>query len=167
MIAQSVRHAARALGDIQQVLHGTGRGEWRGQAAEKFRDQFDNDFRPKIDKAEDSFGRSASALEDWADYMIPKQRRARDLESQAEAAKKRAEDARSAADGLPGKPPPWDQPKDKEEEKQREQLEERRGKAEQAAVDAEEALEEILRAARRLAESYREKGEEIELHPVS
>ncbi|MGW0732746.1 putative T7SS-secreted protein [Streptomyces sp. NPDC002851] len=158
-IADSVRRAAKALGDIQQVLRGTGRGEWRGKAADKFREQFDDDFRPKIDKAEDSFSRSASALEDWASYMKPKQKRAHELEELAQAAKKRAEEAKGALSALGDTPS--GEPKGAAEEKERKRLEERRGDAKKAAGDTEEALEDIRRQARDLADTYRERGEEI------
>ncbi|MEV7842327.1 hypothetical protein AB0O77_34790, partial [Streptomyces albidoflavus] len=47
-VAKIVRKTARALSDIAHVLNGTGRGEWRGKAAEAFREQFDEDFRPKV-----------------------------------------------------------------------------------------------------------------------
>ncbi|WP_445526084.1 putative T7SS-secreted protein [Streptomyces cyslabdanicus] len=82
-VAKTVRRTAKALDEICQVLHGTGAGDWEGEAAEEFRKKFDDEFRPRMDDARDSFQDSATALEDWAAYMERKQTAAKKLEAQA------------------------------------------------------------------------------------
>ncbi|MFF4822826.1 WXG100 family type VII secretion target [Streptomyces sp. NPDC001312] len=82
-VAKTVRRTAKALDEICQVLHGTGAGDWKGEAAEAFRKKFDDEFRPRMDDARDSFQDSATALEDWAAYMERKQKAAVKLEAQA------------------------------------------------------------------------------------
>lgn len=160
-VAGVVRRAARSLDEISQVLNGRGDGEWRGKAAEEFRRQFNDDFRPKIDKARDSFDRSATALEDWAAYMPPKQLQARALEDEAGAAKARAETARTHLSGLPPEPKWHDVPKNDREEREAKQEAKERSRAETAASNADSALEEIRDRAARLADRYRAEGEAI------
>ncbi|WRZ90051.1 WXG100 family type VII secretion target [Streptomyces sp. NBC_01007] len=82
-VAKTVRRTAKALDEICQVLHGTGAGDWEGKAAEAFREKFDDEFRPRMDDARDSFKDAATALEDWAAYMERKQKDAATLEAQA------------------------------------------------------------------------------------
>ncbi|MEV7884327.1 putative T7SS-secreted protein [Streptomyces sp. NPDC002817] len=82
-VARTVRRTAKALVEICQVLHGTGAGDWKGQAAEAFREKFDDEFRPRMDDARDSFRDAATALEDWAAYMERKQAAAVRLEARA------------------------------------------------------------------------------------
>ncbi|MFW6725193.1 hypothetical protein ACHZ98_34690 [Streptomyces sp. MAR4 CNY-716] len=160
-VAGVVRRAARSLDEISQVLNGRGGGEWRGKAAEEFRRQFNDDFRPKIDKARESFDRSATALEDWAAYVPPKQLQARALEDEAGVAKARAETARTHLSGLPPEPKWHDVPKNDREEREAKQEAKERSRAETAASNADSALEEIRDRAARLADRYRAEGEAI------
>ncbi|WP_425336650.1 putative T7SS-secreted protein [Streptomyces profundus] len=89
-IAQDVRQTATTLSDIVFLLSGTaGPGQWRGRSAEAFRESFDDDFRPKVEAARDSFAVAASALEDWSRYMPGAQNRARNLEIEAREAANR------------------------------------------------------------------------------
>ncbi|WP_259332853.1 hypothetical protein [Streptomyces anthocyanicus] len=46
-VAKTVRRTAKALVEISEVLHGTGVGDWKGKAAEVFREKFDDEFRPR------------------------------------------------------------------------------------------------------------------------
>lgn len=160
-VAGVVRRAARSLDEISQVLNGRGDGEWRGKAAEEFRRQFNDDFRPKIDKARDSFARSAAALEEWAAYMPPKQLQARALEDEAGAAKSRAETARTHLSGLPPEPKWHDVPKNDREEREAKREANERSRAETAVSNAESTLEEIRDRAATLADRYRAEGEAI------
>lgn len=160
-VAGVVRRAARSLDEISQVLNGRGDGEWRGKAAEEFRRQFNDDFRPKIDKARDSFARSATALEDWAAYMPPKQLQARALEDEAGAAKSRAEKAKTHLAGLPPEPEWHDVPTTDQEKREAKEEARDRSRAETAASSADSALEEIRDRAARLADRYRAEGEAI------
>lgn len=99
-VAKTVRRTAKALVEICHVLHGTGVGDWEGKAAKAFRETFDDEFRPRMDDARDSFRGAASALEDWADYMERKQRAAVKLEAEAAVVAKSLKDAYDKADKL-------------------------------------------------------------------
>ncbi|MFW6691808.1 putative T7SS-secreted protein [Streptomyces sp. MAR4 CNX-425] len=160
-VAGVVRRAARSLDEISQVLNGRGDGEWRGKAAEEFRRQFNDDFRPKIDKARESFTQSAKALEEWAAYMPPEQDKAREYEEQAHAARERAEEAKNNLAGLPPEPSWFALPKNDREEREAKEQEKVRSEAENAVGNADRALEAIRDDAKRLADRYRTQGEDI------
>ncbi|WP_436737391.1 WXG100 family type VII secretion target [Streptomyces sp. BBFR102] len=68
-VARTVRRTAKALNEICQVLDGTGVGAWEGKTAEAFREKFDDEFRPRMDEARDSFGSAATALKKHADWI--------------------------------------------------------------------------------------------------
>ncbi|MFE0175973.1 putative T7SS-secreted protein [Streptomyces sp. NPDC059002] len=99
-IAKKVRGTAKALVEICHVLHGTGVADWKGKAAEGFREKFDDEFRPKMDDARDSFRGAASALEDWAEYMERKQKDAKALETRAAEVAERLSKAYEKVDKL-------------------------------------------------------------------
>jgi hypothetical protein len=96
-VANSIRHAADALGEIRRVLRGADKGEWRGRTAIAFRELLDEDFRPKIEDAYDSFDSAKKVIRGWADYMWDHQKTARDLEKEAAEAKSAAAKAKSEA----------------------------------------------------------------------
>jgi hypothetical protein len=89
-VAGSIRHTADALGEIRRVLRGAADGDWRGKAAIAFRELLDDDFRPKIEEAYDSFDEAKRAIQGWSDYMEEKQKKARSLEREAADAKAEA-----------------------------------------------------------------------------
>ncbi|WP_328342171.1 WXG100 family type VII secretion target [Streptomyces violaceus] len=151
-VAKSVRRTAKALDEICQVLHGTGVGDWKGKAAEAFREKFDDEFRPRMDDARDSFSKAATALEDWADYMERKQRDARRLETQAAEADDALSKAHSKADKLKGAD---GDTKDAQDHKDKVQ------DANRAVNSKELELEEFRRKGRSMAGAYREYGKEI------
>ncbi|WP_062204483.1 hypothetical protein [Streptomyces sp. NBRC 109706] len=88
-VAQQVRQTTTALGDVVSLLRGTGDNEWRGCSAEAWREQWDDDFRPKIEAAHESFRIAAIALEEWANHMPRAQQEALQLEEEAHAAQAR------------------------------------------------------------------------------
>ncbi|MEU3441603.1 WXG100 family type VII secretion target [Streptomyces griseoincarnatus] len=150
-VAKTVRRTANALVEICQVLHGTGVGDWEGKAAKAFREKFDDEFRPRMDEARDSFGAAATALEDWASYMERKQAAAVRLEARAAGVDEQLRKAREKSDKLKAD----DDTEDADEH-------EGKLKAASRAVSAkEEELEELRRQGRRLARGYREYGRDI------
>lgn len=154
-VAEKVGTTAKALSEICQVLHGTGVGDWKGKAAEGFREKFDDEFRPKMDDARDSFRAAASALTDWAAYMQRKQKAAVRLEAEAAAVKKALKDAHDEADALKGADEEKEGKKDSKghEEKVREA---------KGAVDTQDLeLEELRRKGRRMKKNYQTYGKEI------
>ncbi|GAA2106604.1 WXG100 family type VII secretion target [Streptomyces synnematoformans] len=164
-VAGVVRRTARALSEICHVLHGTGPGDWKGKAAEAFREKFEDDFRPKMDQARDSFGMAATALEGWAQYMRTQQATARRLEREAEEAERELSKAVGRLDAATGdddKPPAESSP-----ERYRQASAPRSGgvreeeqcrQAQDAVDTASVRLEDVRRRARALAEDYRAEG---------
>ncbi|WP_405735856.1 WXG100 family type VII secretion target [Streptomyces sp. NBC_00028] len=146
-VAKTVRRTAKALAEISQVLHGTGAGDWKGQAAEAFREKFDDEFRPRVDDARDSFAGAATALEDWAAHMAHQQTAARRLEARAAEAAGRVDSAHAKAKQLKGV---------------------KGGADDQQAHDADQAvharqaeLDDLRRQAHRMSEHYHAYGKDI------
>ncbi|WBB57807.1 hypothetical protein O7599_19190 [Streptomyces sp. WMMC500] len=166
-VAGTVRGTARALGEVQQVLHGTGVGDWKGKAAEAFRDTFDGDFRPKIDEACESFRQAADALSHWADFMLRGQYDARVLEGRAAEAQSAVEQANRRLGALDDANRGGDERSrlDAAEQERSEQEQERAERelrtARGAVSSAEAELETIRSRARGLRDSYREEGKSV------
>ncbi|MFC8085197.1 putative T7SS-secreted protein [Streptomyces sp. NPDC057340] len=151
-VAKTVRRTAKALVEISEVLHGTGVGDWKGKAAEVFREKFDDEFRPRMDDARDSFCDAATVLEDWAAYMETKQAEAARLEDQAAKVNEQLGKAHSIADKL----------KDADNDKKTTQDHKDAIQGADRAVNAKEhELEKLRRRGRRLAGNYQEYGKEI------
>jgi hypothetical protein len=151
-VAKTVRRTAKALVEICQVLHGTGAGDWEGKAAEAFREKFDDEFRPRMDDARDSFSDAATALEDWAEYMARKQAAAVKLEAEAAEVNERLGKSYEKVGKLN------DADDDKKEDK------EHKDKVQEAnrAVNSQELeLEELRRKGRTIKKNYQEYGKEI------
>lgn len=169
-VAKVVRRTARALSEICHVLHGTGPGDWKGKAAEAFREKFEDDFRPKMDEARDSFGMAATALEGWAEYMRTQQDVARHLEREAEDAERELskalrrldvatdDDAEPPAEGSPDR---YRQAGTARGESDRAREEEQRHEAQGAVDNASLRLEDVRRRARSLAGDYRAEGQMV------
>ncbi|MET7357664.1 WXG100 family type VII secretion target [Streptomyces sp. NPDC005562] len=155
-VAKKVGKTAKALVEICQVLHGTGVGDWKGKAAEGFREKFDDEFRPKMDEARDSFRDAASALTDWADYMERKQKAAVKLEAEAALVNEALKDAYDKVDKLK-------EADDKKDDKKRDSKDhEEKVKDANRAVNTQDLeLEELRRKGRRMKKNYQEYGKEI------
>lgn len=158
-VADYVRDAVDALEEIRSVLHGADDGEWRGKAAIAFRDLLDDDLRPKIDEAYESFGGASRVISNWKNYIDTSQAATRRLEQRAEAAAERLASAESTLSSLPDAPdsdtPP---PGNDEERQQREDDANDRDAANQKASAAQGDLDDIRDEARRLGDDYREEG---------
>lgn len=151
-VAKTVRRTAKALVEICHVLHGTGVGDWEGKAAKAFRETFDDEFRPRMDDARDSFRGAASALEDWADYMERKQRAAVKLEAEAAVVAKSLKDAYDKADKL----------NDADDKKKDTKDHEGKVKEANRAVNTQDLeLEELRSKGRRMKKAYNTYGGEI------
>ncbi|GHI92008.1 putative T7SS-secreted protein [Streptomyces olivaceus] len=159
-VAEIVVRTGKTLGDIAQVLNGTGRGEWKGKAAEAFREQFQDDFRPKVNDARDSFTDAGRDLDDWVRYMREHQAYAEKLESEAQDAKDKAAGIQRELDGMPPRPGFAERLGDQthEEKAKRERQEEKRSGKEKSLHAANADLEEIRGRAERLRERYIEEG---------
>ncbi|MDT0343220.1 WXG100 family type VII secretion target [Streptomyces litchfieldiae] len=152
-VAQDMRQTATTLGDIVYMLNSSaGTSEWRGRAADAFRESFDDDFRPKVEKARDSFSRAAGALEDWADHMLEAQQDARNLEAEAQEAQRALAALPELIPVNPFAPP--DEEPDEAAQAERAQLERDHEQAQQH-------LDDIRSRASTLAIDYTEYGETI------
>ncbi|WP_250301308.1 hypothetical protein [Streptomyces sp. A 4/2] len=160
-ITAIVTRTAKALDGISNVLHGTGDGDWQGKHAEAFREQFDDNFRPKIDTAKKSFRKAAAALRDWSESMPEWQSKAAGLESRAQDARDKHEVMRHRLAELPPKHASFDLPKDDAEALKRERVETDRSSAELASSTAEAELEVIRAQARKLASDYILEGQSV------
>lgn len=90
-VVHTLKMTTDALGEVTRVLRGAGKGAWRGKTADAFRELLSDDFRPKVEKAFSSFDEARGALNDWAESMLSHQERAKRLEDDAAAAKKKAD----------------------------------------------------------------------------
>ncbi|MGW9327588.1 hypothetical protein [Streptomyces koyangensis] len=160
-ITAIVTRTAKALEDISDVLHGTKDGDWVGKHANAFREQFDDNFRPKVDAAKNSFRKAATALRDWSKAMPEWQHKALILESKAQAALDTHEAMKEKLGDLPDRASPYDIPKNDAEARKREQVETERSSTELAARSAEADLEKIRAHARKLASDYAIEGQSV------
>ncbi|WP_411098098.1 putative T7SS-secreted protein [Streptomyces sp. x-45] len=151
-VAKTVRRTAKALVEISDVLHGTGVGDWKGKAAEAFREKFDDEFRPRMDDARDSFSAAATALEDWAAYMEDKQGDAVRLEAQAAEVDEQLGKAHTKAEKLKNADG---------EKKDTEDHEDKVQDADRAVSAKMLELEDLRRRGCRMAADYREYGKGI------
>ncbi|MFB7654900.1 MULTISPECIES: putative T7SS-secreted protein [unclassified Streptomyces] len=160
-VANIVQRTAKSLDEISDALHGTDDADWKGRHADAFREQFDDDFRPKVDKAKRSFGKAASALTTWADEMPAWQRKAEVLEKQAQDVKDALRAAKGKLSDLPPKPVLDLPPKDDADARQQEKTEKDRAAARLAASTAESDLDRIRAQARKLATDYDLEGRSV------
>ncbi|MEU6678218.1 putative T7SS-secreted protein [Streptomyces sp. NPDC046925] len=137
-VADALRETTGALGEIKRVLRASDDGAWRGKAAVAFRELLDDDFRPKIDEAFDSFDSAKNVARSWADYMRDKQKVARRLEREAAD----AEVQRAATEGDKGEP---------------ESISKRGSR--DATPDGPDPVEEVRKRARTLRSIYEAEGE--------
>lgn len=156
-VGDQIKDTAEALGEIRRVLNGAANGEWRGKAAIAFRELLDDDYRPKIEEAYDSFDQARSVIHGWSDYMRTQQKAARDLEEEAAEAEKKAEAAAEQAE------------KDKSS-KGKDQGKDSQGKDTSGSESGSESgsdtgsgtdpVEEVRKRARTLRDSYEHEGRE-------
>lgn len=157
-LARTLSNGATTLQQIDDVLQGTGRGAWRGEAAEAFRDLMADDLRPKIRAARNAFSDAQRTIANWAEDLAEFQSRARDLERRAQSALDQVGAAERTVDGLPRPPltPPFTL--DEDERRERERARETRDAAEDALDAARELLASIRRLAEALWEEYYERA---------
>ncbi|MEU4997435.1 putative T7SS-secreted protein [Streptomyces sp. NPDC021622] len=160
-VAKKVGKTAKALTEICHVLHGTGVGDWKGKAAEGFREKFDDEFRPKMDEARDSFREASSALTDWADYMERKQKAAVDLEADAAEVSKRLSDAYEKVGKLNRADEAKKVGKGGKDSRAAEEHEEKLREVNRTVNSTDIELEELRRKGRRMKKNYQSYGKEI------
>ncbi|MPZ94756.1 MAG: hypothetical protein GEU96_07515 [Propionibacteriales bacterium] len=100
VMASRLRAATEALGNINDVLSGTGNQEWEGKTAVAFRGLVKEDLQPRIQEAYESFGTASRALDRWLRDLDGFQSRADALEREAEAARADVAAAQSTVDGM-------------------------------------------------------------------
>lgn len=108
--ARSTSSALKAMNEVANVLRGADEGEWRGEAAVRFRDMMDEDLRPKVDDAVRAFDLAYQALTSWSSTVDLNQASARYYERMAAAAQERHDQAVADLAGVPDAPGPHDPP---------------------------------------------------------
>ncbi|MFC1420204.1 hypothetical protein [Streptacidiphilus cavernicola] len=99
-LATAQQELAEALATVRQVASG---GEaWQGAAAEGFAQRV-GQLPQHLDTAQQSFGEAAEELESWQSQLGGMKNQARELEAQAEAARRNVQQAQGSPDlGLAG-----------------------------------------------------------------
>jgi hypothetical protein len=100
-IADELRAAVRRLGEVDDVLAGAGDQRWEGEAAEAFRGSMDEELRPRVREALQSFATASRAFDRWADALPSYRRRADNLEAEAASAAQRVAQVSRHLEGLP------------------------------------------------------------------
>jgi hypothetical protein len=108
--ARSTSKALEAMNEVATVLRGADEGEWRGEAAVRFREMLDDDLRPRIDDAVTAFDTAYRALESWSSTVDLNRASARYYERMAAAAQERHDQAVIDLAGVPEAPGPHDPP---------------------------------------------------------
>ncbi|MGH3621900.1 MAG: putative T7SS-secreted protein [Sciscionella sp.] len=94
-VATNLDRIATEMGQAHSDLTtlGTSDGFWAGKAADAFKGTV-GELPDYLDKANQSFGKAANTLSQWADDLGTMQRKAVDFEQQAEQAAKTVEQTR-------------------------------------------------------------------------
>lgn len=99
-IARDLRNAVSRLGEVNDVLSGTGDQEWHGKTAEAFRSSVDDELRPRVNDAYQSFSTASRAFDRFAADLPGWRSRANALEAEAEVAAKKVQGATTGLTGL-------------------------------------------------------------------
>ena len=132
-MARKLRGATEALGEMERTLANSGDSQWEGKSAGAFFGLVEEDLKPRVTEAYQSFSAASRALDRWLVDLEGFQSRARALELEAEEARSKVTSAQSAVDGL-------EDPPEDESDQLNDQLSSSQG-----------ALDDILRRARSLA----------------
>lgn len=141
-MAQRLREATNALGQMESALSGTGDTQWDGQAAAAFYGLVDDELKPRVSEAHQSFSAASRALDKWLVDLEDFQTRARALEVEAQNARDDVAAAQSSVDAL------GDAPTDPAE---REEHDRKAGDRGDALTSKQSALDDIIRRANALA----------------
>ncbi len=141
-MARRLRAATDALAQMERTLGGDGAGEWEGHTATAFYGLVDEELKPRVTEAHQSFSSATRALDRWLTDLDDFQQRARSLELEAEAARADLASAQSAVDAL------GDAPTDPDELEKHQEKATARG---ESLTSSQGALDDILRRANTLA----------------
>lgn len=143
-MARTMRDVTHALGEIRAVVRGDSEQDWKGRAADAFRDLMSEDFSPRIDEAYESFSVASRALDRWVLDLDVFQARAAALEREAEAARERVQSASAALSGMGEAPSGGGD--------QRQEYDDRRSGLQTSLSSHQGELDDILARARALAD---------------
>lgn len=144
-MARRLREAANALGEMDGVLGGTGDDQWDGKAAAAFYGLVDEDLRPRVTEAYQSFSGASRALDRWLIDLDDFQSRAQVLEVEAREARESAQSAQSELAGLT-------KPDGDADDAVQDEFDRVKGEHQLALDNQQGALDAVLRRARALAE---------------
>lgn len=103
-MARKLRLATNALAQMEDTLSGTGDNDWEGRSATAFYGLVDDDLKPRVIEAHQSFSTASRALDRWLIDLEDFKRRADGLELEAEQARQNVTAAQSSLTGLGSAP---------------------------------------------------------------
>lgn len=99
-MVRKLRQATNALSEMEDALSGTGNNEWEGHAATAFYGLVDDDLKPRVRDAHQSFSTASRALDRWLIDLEGYKGRADKLEIEAEVARRNLSSAQTSLAGL-------------------------------------------------------------------
>ena len=99
-MSRKLRQATNALAQMEDALSGTGNNDWEGRAATAFYGLVDDDLRPRVKDAYQSFSTASRALDRWLIDLEDYKGRADKLEIEAEDARRNLSSAQTSLTGL-------------------------------------------------------------------
>lgn len=142
-MVRKLRQATNALAQMEDALSGTGNNDWEGHAATAFYGLVDDDLKPRVKDAHQSFSTASRALDRWLIDLEDYKGRADQLESEAEAARRSLSSAQSSLVGL------GEAPKDDPEALK--VFEQRKTTHGDSVTDQQGVLDDVIRRAHSLA----------------
>lgn len=138
-----LRSATNALAEMERTLNGAGNSDWEGHTATAFYGLVDEDLKPRVTEAHQSFSSATRALDRWLLDLDGHQRRARALEQEAAEVRRDLDSAKSSLDGI-GEPP-------EDDDEALADYKDKKTARTNALSSNQGALEDILRRARSLS----------------
>lgn len=99
-MSRKLRQATNALAQMEDALSGTGNNDWEGRAATAFYGLVDDDLKPRVKDAYQSFSTASRALDRWLIDLEDYKGRADKLEIEAEDARRNLSSAQTSLAGL-------------------------------------------------------------------
>lgn len=103
-MVRKLRQATNALAQMEDALSGTGTNDWEGHAATAFYGLVDDDLKPRVKDAHQSFSNASRALDRWLINLEDYKGRADQLEIEAEVARRNVSSAQTSLAGLGAAP---------------------------------------------------------------
>lgn len=157
-VATRLRTVVHRLEEADAIFTGSGDQAWQGQTAEAFRGTVDDELRPRVTEALESFGVASRALDGWVEALPGYRSRADALETEAREAVAAVDSAASSLAGIqePGTDADDDarDAYDRDRTAARTALDRRRGEVEAVLARARSLREEVEQHASDVARAF-------------